>query len=162
MRSRPVDLVTVAIRLSSVSVAWSLAIGVVAVLAGVSAHSVALIGFGLESFIDGSASTMLVWRFRIQRTQPARAERVERTAERGVAITLLVVAVFLMIQSARALAAHTHTRLLREVWGFDEPDKAHYVRFHMAALRRKLEPDPTAPRYFRTERGVGFVFSPPP
>ena len=64
---------------------------------------------------------------------------------------------------ARALVEHSgrvvsHASLLRTVWGIDEPDKAHYVRFHMASLRRKLEPSPDAPRHFVTARGVGFMF----
>ncbi len=54
--------------------------------------------------------------------------------------------------------AVTHTTLLRDVWGIDEPDKAHYVRFHLASVRRKLEADPASPRHFVTERGVGVSF----
>jgi two-component system, OmpR family, KDP operon response regulator KdpE len=54
----------------------------------------------------------------------------------------------------------THAHLLREVWDISEPGKAHYVRFHMTAVRKKLEPDPARPRYFLTEHGVGVVFDP--
>jgi two-component system KDP operon response regulator KdpE len=50
----------------------------------------------------------------------------------------------------------THSQLLKEVWGLTEEDQTHYVRVYMAQLRRKLEADPTRPRYLRTETGVGY------
>jgi divalent metal cation (Fe/Co/Zn/Cd) transporter len=102
------NLVTAAIRVSTASVAWSSTIGAISIAAGVSAHSVALIGFGLESLIDGTASVVLVWRFRVERSDPVRAERVEQVAERAVAITLLAVAAFLIAESVRALVTGTH------------------------------------------------------
>jgi divalent metal cation (Fe/Co/Zn/Cd) transporter len=97
------ELVTAAIGVSAASLVWSSAIGIVSIAAGVSAHSVALVGFGLESLIDGTASAVLVWRFRVERSDAVRAERVEHVAERSVAITLLAVAVFLTAESVRAL-----------------------------------------------------------
>jgi len=50
----------------------------------------------------------------------------------------------------------THGQLLRDVWGLTQEDQAHYVRVYMAQLRRKLEEDPTRPKYLRTEPGVGY------
>jgi two-component system, OmpR family, KDP operon response regulator KdpE len=50
----------------------------------------------------------------------------------------------------------THRQLLREVWGPTAEDQSHYVRVYMAHLRRKLETDPTRPRYLLTEPGVGY------
>jgi two-component system KDP operon response regulator KdpE len=50
----------------------------------------------------------------------------------------------------------THGQLLRDVWGLTQEDQAHYVRVYMAQLRRKLEKDPTRPKYLRTEPGVGY------
>jgi len=50
----------------------------------------------------------------------------------------------------------THRQLLQAVWG---PGHAHdipYLRVYMAHLRRKLEPDPSRPRIFQTETGVGY------
>jgi len=54
----------------------------------------------------------------------------------------------------------THEKLLEEVWG-DLP-KAHptYVRVYMRSLRKKLEPDPTRPRFLLTELGVGYRLKP--
>ena len=49
-------------------------------------------------------------------------------------------------------------QLLEEVWGPEYGDQANYLRVHMAHVRRKLEPDPSRPRYFLTEAGVGYRF----
>jgi len=50
----------------------------------------------------------------------------------------------------------THRQLLKEVWGPAYVDRSHYLRVHMAALRRKLEADPARPRFLLTEAGVGY------
>lgn len=50
----------------------------------------------------------------------------------------------------------THRQLLTEVWGPSHGEEAHYLRVYMAQLRRKLEADPTRPRYLLTEPGVGY------
>jgi two-component system KDP operon response regulator KdpE len=51
-------------------------------------------------------------------------------------------------------------RLLAEVWGTGFEDNAHYLRFHMARLRRKLEDDPPRPRHLLTEPGMGYRYQP--
>jgi len=50
----------------------------------------------------------------------------------------------------------THGQLLEEVWGPRCSEQTHYLRVHMAALRRKIEPDPARPRWLATEQGVGY------
>jgi two-component system KDP operon response regulator KdpE len=52
----------------------------------------------------------------------------------------------------------THRQLLEEVWGPTYTDQIHYLRVFMAQIRRKLEPDPSRPRYFITEPGMGLRF----
>jgi two-component system, OmpR family, KDP operon response regulator KdpE len=54
----------------------------------------------------------------------------------------------------------TQRQLLAEVWGPGYQKEAHYLRVYMANLRRKLEPDPSAPRYLLTEPGMGYRFCP--
>jgi two-component system KDP operon response regulator KdpE len=51
-------------------------------------------------------------------------------------------------------------QLLHEVWGPRYEQEANYLRVYMAQIRRKLEPDPTHPRYFFTEPGMGYRFEP--
>ena len=48
--------------------------------------------------------------------------------------------------------------LLREVWGPSYQNHGHYLRVYVAALRKKLEPDPGAPRHLITEPGIGYRF----
>lgn len=50
----------------------------------------------------------------------------------------------------------THRQLLKEVWGPNQTEEAHYLRVYMAQLRRKIEIDPAQPRYLLTEPGVGY------
>ena len=50
----------------------------------------------------------------------------------------------------------THQQLLREVWGPGHAEDSHYLRVYMTGLRRKLEANPTLPRYLLTESGVGY------
>jgi len=50
----------------------------------------------------------------------------------------------------------THRSLLRQVWGASHEPETHLLRVNISNLRRKLEPDPTRPRYLLTEPGVGY------
>jgi two-component system, OmpR family, KDP operon response regulator KdpE len=54
----------------------------------------------------------------------------------------------------------TQRQLLAEVWGPGYQNEANYLRVYVASLRRKLEPDPSAPRYLLTEPGMGYRFRP--
>jgi two-component system, OmpR family, KDP operon response regulator KdpE len=51
-------------------------------------------------------------------------------------------------------------QLLAEVWGPAYTNEFHYLREYLARLRRKLEPDPTRPRHFLTEPGMGYRYQP--
>jgi two-component system, OmpR family, KDP operon response regulator KdpE len=51
-------------------------------------------------------------------------------------------------------------RLLTELWGPGATSSTHYLRFHMAGLRRKLEADPPRPRHLLTEPGMGYRYQP--
>jgi two-component system KDP operon response regulator KdpE len=50
----------------------------------------------------------------------------------------------------------THRQILKEVWGTAYVGQTHYVRVHMAELRKKIECDPAQPRLLITEPGVGY------
>jgi two-component system, OmpR family, KDP operon response regulator KdpE len=54
----------------------------------------------------------------------------------------------------------TQRQLLAEVWGPEYHNEANYLRVYAAQLRRKLEPDPSKPRYLLTEPGMGYRFRP--
>jgi two-component system KDP operon response regulator KdpE len=55
----------------------------------------------------------------------------------------------------------SQTQLLQEVWGPQYHDETNYLRVFMAQVRRKLEPEPSHPRYFITEPGMGYRFELP-
>jgi two-component system KDP operon response regulator KdpE len=59
---------------------------------------------------------------------------------------------------ANAQRVLTHTLILRNVWGPEYAGETQYLRNIIAALRRKLEPDPARPRYILTEPGIGYRF----
>jgi len=55
----------------------------------------------------------------------------------------------------------THRALLREVWGPSYQTESHYLHVYVSQLRRKIEPDPTRPRYLLTEAGAGYRLTAP-
>ena len=54
----------------------------------------------------------------------------------------------------------THRELLQRVWGPDYSGESTYLRTFVRHLRRKLEPDPSQPRFLRNELGVGYYVPP--
>ncbi|MEK8031452.1 two-component system response regulator KdpE [Ideonella sp. DXS29W] len=52
----------------------------------------------------------------------------------------------------------THRQLLQAVWGPGHAEDTHYVRVHMANLRKKVEADASMPRHLVTEAGIGYRF----
>ncbi len=55
----------------------------------------------------------------------------------------------------------SHRQLLRDVWGPGYDNAGGNLRLYMAQLRRKLEPDPSRPRWLITEPGMGYRYQPP-
>ena len=91
--------------LSWTSLAYMPLEGIVAVVAGIVAGSIALIGFGLDSAIEGVASVVIVWRFTGWRTL---SEHAERRAQRLVAIQFFILAPYVGVESVRALLDGSH------------------------------------------------------
>jgi two-component system KDP operon response regulator KdpE len=54
----------------------------------------------------------------------------------------------------------TYRQLVDAVWGPTYDPEGSLLRVHLVHIRQKLEPDPTRPRYFRTETGMGYRFTP--
>jgi divalent metal cation (Fe/Co/Zn/Cd) transporter len=93
--------------ISGASVVWALAVGVAAIGAGATARSLALVAFGLESLLDGSASVVLVWRFHVEAASSARADRVEHVAVRIIGGVLLMAGTYIAVQAIRELATRS-------------------------------------------------------
>jgi divalent metal cation (Fe/Co/Zn/Cd) transporter len=91
--------------LSWLSLAWMTVEGAVAIAAGLAASSIALIGFGLDSAIEGFASVIIVWRFTGRRMFSASAER---RAQKLVAIQFFLLAPYVAVESLRAVIGGEH------------------------------------------------------
>lgn len=91
-----------------------------------------------------------------------RIDRAKRLVERdGQALHLTPIEYRLLaLLTAQPERVLTHTQLLKEVWGPGHADDVHYVRVHMGNLRKKIEADPSRPRWLITEAGVGYRFVP--
>jgi divalent metal cation (Fe/Co/Zn/Cd) transporter len=85
------NIVRRGIRLEYITVGWNVVEGAVAVLAGLLAGSVALVGFGVDSAIESSSGAVLLWRLRAEQTGK-NIERAEQTALKLVGASLLLLA----------------------------------------------------------------------
>jgi divalent metal cation (Fe/Co/Zn/Cd) transporter len=86
--------------LSWLSLGWMTVEGAVAILAGLAASSIALIGFGLDSAIEGFASVIIIWRFTGNRVF---SHAAEERAQKLVAIQFFILAPYVGVESVRAL-----------------------------------------------------------
>lgn len=86
--------------LSWLSLAWMTVEGAVAILAGLAAGSIALVGFGLDSAIEGFASVIIIWRFSGSRIF---SDAAENRAQKLVALQFFLLAPYVGVQSVRAL-----------------------------------------------------------
>ena len=77
------SLLASALRVSYFTIVWNGVVGVAALLVGVTTGSLALAAFALNALLDSTASVVLVWRFRRERTDPVAAEHLERRAQTG-------------------------------------------------------------------------------
>jgi hypothetical protein len=91
--------------LSWLSLAWMTVEGAVAILAGAAASSIALVGFGLDSAIEGFASLVIVWRFTGARMF---SEPAERRAQQLVAVQFFLLAPYVAVESVRSLSGGEH------------------------------------------------------
>jgi divalent metal cation (Fe/Co/Zn/Cd) transporter len=82
------------------SLVWMTAEGVIAVTVGILAGSIALIGFGIDSAIEGVASVVIIWRFWGAR---AFSEKAERRAQKLVAVQFFILAPYVAIEAVRTL-----------------------------------------------------------
>jgi cation diffusion facilitator family transporter len=94
------------LRLEYLTVGWNIAEGLIAVGAGLAAGSIALIGFGVDSFVEAVSGLVLIWRLSAEargRLDEAATQRVERRAERLVGVAFLLLAGYVGFEAARSL-----------------------------------------------------------
>lgn len=85
-------------------------------------------------------------------------DRARRTVTRAGEALHLTPIEYRLLQELAAAPGRvlTHQHLLKAVWGPGHAEDVHYVRVHMANLRKKLEIDPNRPQWLVTEAGVGY------
>lgn len=91
--------------LSWLSLGWMTIEGAVAITAGIIASSIALIGFGLDSVIEGLASTIIIWRFTGARVF---SQAAEERAQKLVAVQFFLLAPYVGFESVKALLGGEH------------------------------------------------------
>ena len=92
-------------QLSWLSLVWMGAEGAIAITAGILAGSIALIGFGIDSAIEGAASLVIVWRFTGSRLH---SDAAESRAQKLVAIQFFILAPYVAFEAIRHLAGAEH------------------------------------------------------
>ncbi|MDD5556247.1 MAG: cation transporter [bacterium] len=94
------DLHRTALRLAYVTVGYNVVEGVVSIAAGTLAGSIALVGFGLDSFVESLSGGVMIWRLRKHgRITPEEEERVEARATRLVGLTFFVLGAYVLYES---------------------------------------------------------------
>lgn len=91
--------------LSWLSLVWMGAEGVIAIIAGILAGSIALIGFGIDSAIEGFASIIIVWRFTGSRLL---SHAAEERAQKLVAIQFFLLAPYVTVEAIHKLVTGEH------------------------------------------------------
>src|SRR5207247_9913148 len=103
-----VGLLRRGIALEGVTVGYNALEGMVAIVAGIAAGSVALIGFGIDSVIEVTSGALLWWRLRAELGLAPLGPTVERRAARGAGFLLLALGLYIVTDSVRVLATGNH------------------------------------------------------
>lgn len=99
-------LLTRGLRLELLTVGWNLIEGGIAVLAAIASGSVALLGFGIDSFVESISGSVLIWRLGSEKrgtTDEEAIERIERRAERLVGISFFALAAYVTFDAVTSL-----------------------------------------------------------
>jgi divalent metal cation (Fe/Co/Zn/Cd) transporter len=98
-------LVSRARLLAGLGIAWHAVEAAVAIIAGVAAGSIALIGFGADSLVESLAGFILIWRFSGRRTG---SDAAEKRAQRLIGMSFFVIAAYVGVEAARTLFTADH------------------------------------------------------
>jgi two-component system KDP operon response regulator KdpE len=137
-------------------------------------EKIAALDAGADDYLTkpfGGGELLARLRVLLRRAQPAgeltimrfgdiEVDFTQRTVTRGSADLHLTVKEYALL---RLLLQHrgkvvTHRQLLRDVWGPGHEEDTHYLRVHMANLRKKIEISANQPVFLKTESGVGYRF----
>lgn len=99
------DLLVRGLRLEYLTVGWNVIEGLVSVGAALAAGSVALLGFGIDSFVETTSGLILIWRLRAERhaRNPEEIERLDQRAHKLVGLSLFLLAAYIAFDAVKAL-----------------------------------------------------------
>ena len=92
-----------ALLLSYFTVAYNVIEGVLSIVAGGLASSIALVGFGMDSFIESTSGGIMIWRFSQTRLSEAEEKKVEARAVKLVGWSFFVLAAYVLFEAAKKL-----------------------------------------------------------
>ncbi len=96
-----------ALSLSYFTVGYNVLEGIVSIIAGSLAGSIALVGFGLDSFVESLSGSVMIWRFRKHgKMTKEEEERVEAKAIRLIAYTFFILGTYILYESVKKLCFH--------------------------------------------------------
>ena len=96
-----------ALSLSYFTVGYNVLEGIVSIIAGSLAGSIALVGFGLDSFVESLSGSVMIWRFRKHgKMTEEEEERVEAKAIRLIAYTFFILGSYILYESVKKLCFH--------------------------------------------------------
>jgi divalent metal cation (Fe/Co/Zn/Cd) transporter len=98
------SLVRRGVLLAWFTIAWNSIEGIAGIVAGIAAGSIALVGFGVDSYVEVFAGSVIVWRLGRERHGHELSEAAERRAVRLIATTFLALALGVSVESIRKLA----------------------------------------------------------
>ena len=90
------------------TVGWNVIEGLVAIAAGITAGSIALVGFGLDSYVEVASGLVLIWRLRKHGFGDEQEEAAEKKAVLFVGATFLLLALYVTYESGKKLLFHEH------------------------------------------------------
>ena len=100
------DLLRRGLRLEWLTVGWNVVEGLIAVTAALAAGSVALLGFGFDSFVESASGGILIWRLLAEKrtaADPQAIERLDHHARKLVAISLFALALYVALDASWSL-----------------------------------------------------------
>jgi divalent metal cation (Fe/Co/Zn/Cd) transporter len=111
--------------LEYLTIIWNVLEGIISVGAGLLAGSIALVGFGIDSFIESLSGGALLWRLHLD--APERREKAEKIALRVIGVSFLLLATYVTVDAVKALINR-------------EPPEATYLGIGIAALSLVVMP----------------------
>jgi divalent metal cation (Fe/Co/Zn/Cd) transporter len=92
-------------RLAYLTIGWNVVEGIVSVAFALAAGSIALLGFGIDSFVETTSGAIILWRLRAEKHARDReaVERLDRRAHKLVGLSLFLLAGYVAVEAARAL-----------------------------------------------------------